>query len=120
MQKIDDLFVRLNAGEDVGAIRLDIATLIAEQLHGLRSSLGYWEKAHLAQAIASLGWNMNSSHQPTNSWLLLCLVNLEKALVPTSARNENFGARDEQLNSLTYEQLVSAIQALGGQVPSAL
>lgn len=120
MKKIDEIFIRLSSGEEVGSIRLDIANLIAEHLYDLRDSLGYWEKAHFAQAIASLGWNMNSSNQPTGSWLRLSLVNLEKALVPAEARNESYGKRDGQLDALTYEQLLSAIQALGGQVPRTL
>jgi hypothetical protein len=120
MEQVDAIFRRLNANEDLGGIRLDIANLIAEQLERKRDSLGYWEKAHFAHAIAALGWNMKAQHQPTPAWLRLCLVDLEKALVPADQRNEHYTPRDEQLDSLTYDQLRRAIEMLGGQAPRAL
>ncbi len=120
MEQVDAILQRLNANEDLGGIRLDIADLIAEQLQRKRDSLGYWEKAHFAHAIAALGWNMNAEHQPTTAWLRLCLVDLEKALVPANQRNEHYTPRDEQLDALTYEQLIHAIEMLGGRAPRAL
>jgi len=53
---------------------------------------------------------MGSSHQPTGSWLRLCLFNLEKALVPKEQRNENYTPRNRQLDALTFEQLKEALE----------
>jgi len=93
----------------IGEIRLDITDLIADRLHQVRESLGYWEKAHFANAIAALSWNINSRHQPTTSWLRHCLVNLEKALVPVDQRNETYAPKNADLDALTFEELVEAL-----------
>lgn len=117
MEQVDAILRRIDANEDLGGIRLDIVDLIADQLQRKRQSLGYWEKAHFAHAISALGWNLNARYQPTTSWLRLCLVDLEKALVPADQRNENYTPRDAQLDALTYEQLMQAVEALGGRAP---
>jgi hypothetical protein len=114
VREIDALFQGLTANDEIGGIRLDIANLIADQLRRKRKSLGYWEKAHFANAIAALGWNISARRQPTTSWLRLCLVNLEKALVPGAQRNENYAPHNDQLDALTYDQLLEAIEMLGG------
>jgi hypothetical protein len=54
---VDALLRRLNAGDDLGEIRLDIADLIEAKPHEVRPSLGYWEKTRLANAITTLAWN---------------------------------------------------------------
>lgn len=109
MQEVDALLKRLNDQGDLGEIRLDIADLIADRLNQMRESLGYWEKAHFANAISSLSRNINSRHQPTTSWLRHCLVNLEKALVHADERNENYTPQNAELDVLTFEQLVEAL-----------
>lgn len=109
MNEVDAILKRLNDQGDLGEIRLDIADLIADRLRQVRESLGYWEKAHFANAIAALSRNMNSRHQPTTSWLRHCLVNLKKALVPADQRNENYTPQNAQLDALTFEQLVEAL-----------
>lgn len=114
MREVDTILRKLDGNGDVGEIRNDIADLIVEQLQRVRQTLGYWEKAHFANAIAALAWNIRARHQPTSSWLRLCLVNLEKALVPADERNENYTPRDEQLNALTYEQLMEALEIVRG------
>lgn len=120
MEQVDAILQRLNANQELGGIRLDIADLIAQQLERRRDSLGYWEKAHFAHSIGALGWNMNEKHQPTTAWLRLCLVTLEKALVPTDQRDEHYTQRDDQLDALTYEQLMLAVEMLGGRASRAL
>ena len=54
MIDMDGLFERIDGAEDVDGLRLDIADAIAKGLFERRESLGYWEKAHFAQAIAAL------------------------------------------------------------------
>lgn len=109
MQEVDAILKRLNDQGDLGEIRLDIADLIADRLNQVRGSLGYWEKAHFANAIASLSRNINSRHQPTTSWLRHCLVNLEKALVPADQWNENYTPKNAELDAITFELLAEAL-----------
>ena len=110
MTEVDAILRKLDNGGDIAEVRNEIANLIGDRIRQVRGLLGYWEKAHFANAIASFAWNTNSQHQPTTSWLRLCLVNLEKSLVPASQRNENYTPRDHELDALTYEQLMEALE----------
>ena len=110
MREVDTILRKLDKGDDIAKVRNEIADLIGDRLRQVRASLGYWEKAHFANAIAALAWNIKSRHQPTASWLRLCLVNLEKALVPAAQRNENYTSRDHELDALTYDQLAEALE----------
>ncbi len=115
MVEIDALFERLDKDRDVDRIRLDIAGLIAKQLAQARESFGYWEKAHFAQAIAALAWNVNLGNRDTTSWLRLCLVNLELAHVPLAQRSEDYTPRNKQIDALTFDELMADIRKLGGR-----
>jgi hypothetical protein len=110
MTEVDAIFRRLRDKEDLGEIRIEIADLIIRCLSTLQNRFGYWEKAHIAHAIANLSRNMSSNHQPTNAWLNLCLVTIEKAMVPSGERNDHYTPRDTQLDAFSWEQLMEEIQ----------
>ena len=112
IQNVNYILQLLDGKGDIKEARLAIINLIESHLQALKEPLGYWEKQHLANAVASLAWNINSIHQPTTAWLKLCLVNVEKALVPVSQRGEDLTQRDKQLESLTYTQLIEDIKTL--------
>ncbi len=109
MNDIHAIFEKLDTDVPAKEIRQAIAALIAKCLKKKSQSLGYWEKLHFLSAISALAWNRGSSSQPTSTWLRLCLVNIEKALVPKNQRNENYGRKDSQIDALTYEQLVNVL-----------
>ena len=113
MNEIERILREIDNEGNIQEIRFAIANLIIDLLNKASNSLGYWEKAHLANAIAALGWNINSTHQPTTSWLRLCLVNAEKVLVPTDQRDQYYTPIDNQLDSLTFDQLMKAITEVG-------
>ncbi len=112
MQNIESLLQRLDDGDDLDGARNAIADLISVQLQAMKDSLGYWETTHLANAIAALSLNVHSLRQPTTAWLRLCLVDLEKVLAPPNQRDENSMLQDQHLESLTYEQLMEALDAI--------
>jgi hypothetical protein len=112
MPSVDSILQQLDENCDIKEVRPAIANLIENHLQALKGSLGYWEKAHLAHAIASLAWNINSRNQPPTVWLRLCLIDIENALVPATQRNENYTPRNKQLEALTYEQLIESINSL--------
>lgn len=112
MQSIESLLQRLDGGDDLKDIRSAVANLTADHLLAMKDSLGYWETTHFANAIAALSLNVNSLRQPTTAWLRLCLVDLEKVLVPPNQRDENSMLRDQHLESLTYEQLMEVLDAI--------
>jgi hypothetical protein len=114
MREVEAIRRRLDGNGDIGEIRNDIAELIADQLGRAGETIGYWEKAHFANAIATLARNIHSTHQPTVSWLRLCLVNVEKALVPADRRDENYTPKDHQLDALTFQQLTEALEMVRG------
>jgi hypothetical protein len=108
MDEVNAILRRLDH-DNIDVIRSDIASLIRRYLERVRESLGYWEKSHFAEAIADLAYNINAGHQPTTFWLRLSLFNLELAFVPSNQRNENYVPRDNQLDALTFEQLMEAL-----------
>lgn len=113
MPDLDALFERIDKDSDVDGLRLAIAGAIGKGLEESQESFGYWEKAHFAQAIAALAWNLNVKDRDTTSWLRLSLVNLELAYTPRDKRSEDYLPRNKQIDVLTYEDLVADIRKLG-------
>lgn len=72
MREVDAILERIDRKADIGEIRNDMADLLSDQLQRVRDRLRYWEKAHFANAIVALAWNIRARHQPTTSWLRLC------------------------------------------------
>jgi hypothetical protein len=114
MPDIDALFERIDKDRDLDRLRLDIADAIATALTAMRDSFGYWEKAHLADAIAELAHNVSRGRADT-SWLRLCLVNLELAYVPKQKRSEDYTPRIKQLEALTFDDLMADVRRLGAK-----
>ncbi len=116
MSEIDELFEKVNEGPIDNDLRLSIADTISVHIDERKESLGSWEKSLFAQAISALAMNVGAKCQPTDSWLRLCLVALEKALVPKEERNEEYTKRDEQVEAITYGMLVDAIDELKKEI----
>src|ERR1700751_3291841 len=104
MGEIEALAARIDH-DDVGAVRLAIADLIGRLVIERSDTLGYWEKEWVAQAIASLGWNIQREQPDSTAWLRLCLVALHNALTPPDRRSENYGPHSADIDALTAEQL---------------
>jgi len=112
---IDELFKMLDEKEqNVDQIRQDILNLILEQLTINSDGFGYWEKFHFANAIANLAHNLAYSNKDTTAWLRLCLVNIEKGLVPANRRSESGAGRNDEIDALTIDDLRVVVKKLGG------
>jgi hypothetical protein len=105
MVDIDPTLKKIHAQQNLDEIRVEVASLIRQALEDVKATFGYWEKFHLAQAIAAFAWNKSSTHQPTCAWLVLCLVCLDKAFVPEEERNEDYAPKDTAIDALTFESL---------------
>ena len=116
MDKIDLLFQKINDGPIDADLRTEIADTILEFLEQKKDSMGTWEKSLFAQAIGNLSTNVNSAYQTTDSWLRLCLIALEKAIVPEDQRNEAYTNRTEQVDSITYELLEGFVNQIKKQI----
>lgn len=114
MKEVSDLFERLDKAEDIDGIRLDIANFIARTLAAKRETLGFWEKAQFAHAIAALAHNVYGASRDSTVWLRLCLVCIENAHTPPEKRSEDYTPRNKQIEALTFEQLMDDIRKLGG------
>jgi hypothetical protein len=118
MQIFDALLLRINDLDNISAFRIDLVLLIFQNLYLLRDSLDHWEKCHFWHTINSLALNVNSVQQPTNAWLRVCLIDLEKALMPKEERNDHYcrsGAEADAANQ-SYEQLMATLDSLGQKV----
>src|SRR2546423_15331135 len=89
MRDIDALLGRVDVEADFPGIQTQIADLIFKIIDSRIGSLDKWEKLHLANAIGSLGLNVNSQ-QLGNDWLRLCLLDLKEALKPETERNYRY------------------------------
>ena len=117
MQTVEALFHRLHTEEPSDALRTAIIDLIAETLVTLRADLGYWEKVHVAEAIACVYYNLGQGLAPRRAWLALALTAIEKATVPTEERSESYTKADSAIDALRYEDLAKDLRRLGATVP---
>jgi hypothetical protein len=118
MQPFDLLFLKVNDLANISAFRIQLVLLIFQNLYPLRDSLDHCEKDHFGNAINSLALNVDSMMQPTNAWLRLCLIDLEKALTPKKERNDRYfrpGAGADAADR-SYKQLVATLDSIGRKV----
>jgi hypothetical protein len=118
MQIFDALLLRINNLDNISTFRIELILLIFQNLYLLRDSLDDWEKCHFWHAINSLARNVNSVQQPTNAWLRLCLIDLEKALMPKEERNERYSRprAEADAEDRSYEQLMATLDCIGQKV----
>jgi hypothetical protein len=101
---------------NVPAARSAIVDLLLYHLHAAQHTLDDWQKVHFLNAISALALNVNSLQQPTVSWLRLCLVDLEKAITPQYQRSNDLPPRNIDLELITYERLMEALDSIGRQI----
>jgi len=112
-RRVDSILQKLGTRDEIKKIRIEIANLIFDYLHLMKNSLGYWEKMYFANSILALAWHINSAHKPPqDSWLRLCLVSLENVFVPPENRAANRPPRNSQTYSLSFDQLIEAINEI--------
>jgi hypothetical protein len=116
MQSIEAIREALVDPADLHLIRASIADMIFRHLQAAEHSLDAWQKAHFLNAISALALNVNSLQQPTVSWLRLCLVDLEKAITPEYQRGNDSTQRNIDLELVTYERLMDALDSVGRQI----
>lgn len=112
MDKINDLYERISNGDDLDEVRNDIVMLIREILSENSDEISNWKKSHIASAIGSLSWNISQQLKSSDAWLRVCMMNIEKSLVPENERNDNSLSDVEVLNKITAQQLLEAISSL--------
>jgi hypothetical protein len=115
MPIVDDISRQITEGGDVDQIRLGLAELIGQHLHAFNeaNSLGYWEKEHLARAVATLAMNIRSGRD-SPAWLRLSLTDIIKALAPPNRRDEGYTPKDPHIEAITFDQLLRALRTVGG------
>lgn len=117
MQRIDKIVHQLDElgdGSKLLNVRHAIATLMLDQLYALQAAPMCWEKFHFFNAVAALDMNIHSIQQPTNAWLRLCLVDLQKA-IDCVQPNAPYTARDRRLDAVTLKELTATIEQLYAQ-----
>jgi hypothetical protein len=117
VDKIESLLQRLHTEPPSPAVRVAIIDAIAETLEQLKANLGYWEKEHMAEAIAWVHVNVGQGPQPTRAWLTVALVALRNAWAPPEDRDESYTPRRAAIDALRYEDLAAALRQLGARVP---
>jgi hypothetical protein len=100
--------------DDIRGIRRDIVPLMEERLESLRDQLGYWEKAHILDAINAFEGNLQ---QEGSTWLLLSLLYLEKASTPNAERAEDQARERDEIDEMTIEDLRWRIRRAAALIP---
>ena len=104
MEEINDLMERLDNGNDIDKLRLDIANIIAKRLYEKRDELGYFDKLTLGNAIGYLRGNM----------LRACLGSLQNSWASANQRNNDYAPISPDIEALKYKDLMFAVRELGG------
>jgi len=107
MARVSEFFQRISEGRIDANLRIDILEEILGCLELKKDTMGTWEKALFAQSLAYLSTNVASKSQSTSLWLRLCLVCLEKAMIPEKDRNQEYTDGSEVIESIDYGFLVS-------------
>jgi hypothetical protein len=113
---IESIRAALADPANIGPVRAAIVDLIFRHLETARDSLDGWQRVHFLDAISALALNVNSLQQPTTSWLRLCLVDLEKAITPEYQRCGELPPRNIDLELVTYERLMDALDSIGRRI----
>ncbi len=116
MPHVNELYEKILAGPIDSNLRREILEEIVRCLELKKDTLGTWEKTLFAQSLAYLSINAASTYQPTSLWLRLCLVCLEKAMVPRRERNEDYTVDSETIDSMNYEFLVTEAGKIRWQI----
>ncbi|CAG9239333.1 conserved hypothetical protein [Paraburkholderia tropica] len=107
MDDLELLWERVEKGEGPDILIVPITNVIRARLNQYEGKLGYWEKFHLAGAIANLTQSRTSCN--ASYWLRFSLRNIWKAGVPASERDENYTPHDEAIEAFTYEMLLAEV-----------
>jgi hypothetical protein len=116
VKKITSLLKKLDAETDIPALRAEILDLILECMEKKKNSFGDWEKTHFSNAVGALALNIHSLQQPTVAWLRLCLIDLARAIEPTTEHDPNFSSPDPSMRDVTYDRLIGTVDSLGREL----
>ena len=116
MARVSEFFQRISEGKIDANLRIDILEEILGCLELKKDTMGTWEKTLFAQSLAYLSTNVASKSQSTSLWLRLCLVCLEKAMIPEKDRNEEYTDGSEVIESIDYGFLVAQCLLIRRQI----
>ncbi len=106
------LYERIAKGPIDARLRTDILDEILRCVESRKNDLGIWEKELFAQSLACLATNVACPTQPTELWLRLSLVSLDKAMVPKQERNESYTVASDDVDCVDYHFLVKEAEKI--------
>ena len=116
MPHVNELYQKILEGPINANLRRQILEEIVRCLELKKDTLGTWEKTLFAQSLAYLSIDAASTYQRTSSWLKLCLVCLEKVMIPRGERNADYTVDSEVIDSMNYEFLVKEAEKIRWQI----
>lgn len=97
---------------DLDEVRNEIMALIKEALETFGEKINNWQKTHISSAIGNLACNIAQRKKDCDIWLRLCLVNIQKSYTPENERDDSSVSNTEELDRITHQHLVNAINSL--------
>ena len=111
MPTINELHDRLQVEQIGNSLKLAIADRILECVEEKKNSLGYWQKVNFGHSISLLAENVNiGSH--SDCGLVLALNVLIDAMAPEGTYDEDYTRRNEQIEAITYEDLLLEVNSI--------
>ena len=112
VEGIKNIYDKINNGGDLDEVRNDIISLIKDTLNDFGENINNWQKTFISSAIGDLACNIAQKQKTSDVWLRLCLFNIEKSLTPEDQRDDSTISNIEELDKITYQHLVNAINSL--------
>ena len=112
MIDINEAYKKIIEGGDLDEARNEITSLIKEALDTFGQNINNWQKYHISSAIGNLACNIAQRKKDSDAWLRICLLNIEKSYTPENERNDSSISNAKELEKITYQHLVSAINSL--------
>lgn len=112
MTDINETYKKISRGGDLDEVRNEAIALIKEALDTFGENINNWQKTHVSSAIGNLACNIAQRQKDSDAWLRLCLLNIDKSYTPENERNDNSITNTEELEKITHQHLVNAINSL--------
>ena len=116
MDQLDVWHQQVRDGKIDNTLHAEIANKILDILNKSKESQNATQYFLLAQAIAGLSINVNSTDRPAGSGLIKCLIALRKATISGNYPVESDPNSNDLREIFGYEKLASTVVSLRKQI----
>jgi hypothetical protein len=113
MISVSSIRRQLEQSCDLNMIRCAIADLIIHQLQHSQAAHNLAALDHLTNAVGTLTLNVDSTRQPTQTGLPLCLRDIEQAIAELDGESDDsYTLLRKRAEAVIYHMLTEAVQVI--------